>query len=60
MTHLIERFVREDHGQDLIEYAMVGGLVALAVVTAVTAFRDELILLYDRLTSEVSKIGTPS
>ena len=57
MTHLIERFVKEDEGQDLIEYAMVGGLVALAVVGAVTTFRGELIALYGRIQGQLAKIA---
>ena len=33
MKNLIARFVREDEGQDLIEYVLLGALIA-AVVTA--------------------------
>jgi pilus assembly protein Flp/PilA len=35
MGSLIARFVRDEEGQDLIEYALVGGLVAVAAVTAI-------------------------
>ena len=34
MKNLFVRFVREDAGQDLIEYAMIATLVALAVGVA--------------------------
>jgi Flp pilus assembly pilin Flp len=33
---LIARFVRETEGQDLIEYALLGVLIALATTTAMT------------------------
>jgi len=38
MLKLARRFVREDHGQDLVEYAMLLALIALVVVGGVTAF----------------------
>ena len=36
MKNLIARFVRDEQGQDLIEYALLAGFISLAVVTAVT------------------------
>jgi len=35
MKNLIVRFVREDAGQDLIEYALLAGLISLASVVAI-------------------------
>jgi pilus assembly protein Flp/PilA len=58
MTHLIDRFVKEDEGQDLIEYAMVGGLIALGAVAAVTAFQGELSALYTRIKTKLSTVAT--
>jgi len=37
MKNLFNRFVREDSGQDLIEYALLAGLISLASVVAITA-----------------------
>jgi pilus assembly protein Flp/PilA len=37
MKSLFNRFVREDQGQDLIEYALLAGLISLASVAAITA-----------------------
>ncbi len=36
-THLIARIVREDEGQDMVEYALVLGLIAIAGITAIIA-----------------------
>jgi pilus assembly protein Flp/PilA len=36
MKNLIRRFIREDGGQDLVEYALLLTLIALALVAAVT------------------------
>ena len=37
MKGLLYRLVREDAGQDLIEYGLLIGLITAAVVTAITA-----------------------
>jgi len=37
MKNLFNRFVREEQGQDLIEYALLAGLISLASVLAITA-----------------------
>jgi len=34
---IVARFVAEDSGQDLIEYAMLAGLIAIVAVVGVTA-----------------------
>jgi pilus assembly protein Flp/PilA len=36
MKFLFNRFVREAHGQDLIEYALLAGLISLASIAAIT------------------------
>lgn len=36
MKNLIARFLRDDRGQDLVEYALLLGLITVAAVTAVT------------------------
>ena len=37
MKNLFNRFIREEQGQDLIEYALLAGLISLASVAAITA-----------------------
>ena len=36
MKSLFNRIVREEQGQDLIEYALLAGLISLASVVAIT------------------------
>jgi len=36
MKTLIDRFIREDEGQNLVEYALLAGLVALVALAALT------------------------
>ena len=37
MKNLIQRFIREEEGQDLIEYAFLVMFIALALIIALTA-----------------------
>jgi Flp pilus assembly pilin Flp len=42
MRNFIRRFVREDEGQDLIEYAFLAVFIALAVTFGLTAVANGL------------------
>jgi pilus assembly protein Flp/PilA len=53
MKALFNRFVREEKGQDLIEYALLAGFISLAAVGAVTAVGTELSNLYDNVEQQV-------
>ena len=37
MKNLIKRFIRNEEGQDLIEYALLVALIAVVCVVAITA-----------------------
>ena len=45
--NLFNRFVREDEGQDLIEYALLAGLISLVCVGAVQAAGIKVSELFD-------------
>jgi pilus assembly protein Flp/PilA len=55
MKSLLVRFVREDEGQDLIEYALLATLIALAVLVGVTSVGVNLETWYANIGA---KIGT--
>jgi pilus assembly protein Flp/PilA len=42
MKNLFVRFVREDEGQDLVEYAMLVAFIAFIAIVGVTAFGEAL------------------
>jgi Flp pilus assembly pilin Flp len=54
MKNLIARFVREDAGQDLIEYALLGSFVSLAAYLGATALGGALNGWYSAVGGEVS------
>ncbi len=50
MTQLFYRFIRDDEGQDLIEYALLAGfisLVAVAAIISVGSCVDDVYLMID-------------
>jgi Flp pilus assembly pilin Flp len=46
MNRLIARLAREDAGQDLIEYALLGSFVSLVALTGATYLGGQLNLWY--------------
>jgi len=42
MKNLIKRFIRDEEGQDLIEYALLLGLIAIICIAAITAAGEDV------------------
>ena len=51
----IKRFIHEDEGQNLVEYALLAGLVALVAIVAVGNVGKEIDRVYGALQE---KLGT--
>jgi pilus assembly protein Flp/PilA len=62
MKSLFNRFVREDQGQDLIEYALLAGFISLVAVVAITNVGTGVNNVYNNIDGQVQKIpaGTGS
>ena len=58
MKNLFNRFVREDQGQDLIEYALLAGFISLVAVTAITNVGSGVNTVYGNINSQVAAIPT--
>lgn len=54
MTSVLLRLVRNDEGQDLIEYVLIGTLVSIAVVAGATALGTQLNTWYTNMSTWVS------
>ncbi len=37
MKNLIQRFIREEEGQDIIEYALLAAFISIAAIAAIVA-----------------------
>jgi len=57
MKNLIIRFLKEEDGQDLVEYALIVAAVGLALITTVTQLQVAIVSLYTSITGDLSSIG---
>lgn len=58
MKNLLARFVREEDGQDLVEYAFLITFIALALTVSLDFFAEELDNLYRDIAAQVN-VGAP-
>jgi pilus assembly protein Flp/PilA len=56
MKALLKRFVREDEGQDLIEYALLAGFISLIAIIAITNVGTGINGVYTNINGTVAKI----
>jgi len=56
MKALLKRFVREEEGQDLIEYALLAGFISLVAVAAITQVGTGVNGVYNNINGQVAKI----
>ena len=54
MKKLLVRFVREDEGQDLIEYALLAAFIALVAVVMIISVGTGVNLIYAQVNTQVS------
>jgi pilus assembly protein Flp/PilA len=57
MKNLFSRFVREEQGQDLIEYALLAGLISLASIVGITLVGNNLLAKFNQVGASVSAAG---
>ncbi|MFT4074991.1 MAG: Flp family type IVb pilin [Asticcacaulis sp.] len=54
-AQLFPRFLQDESGATAIEYAMIAGLIFLAIVTSIHYFTDSAAALYNTIGSAVTK-----
>ena len=54
MKALFNRLVREEEGQDLIEYALLAAFIALACVLAITAVGGGISTLFNKVNKDLT------
>jgi Flp pilus assembly pilin Flp len=57
---LTKRLIRDEQGQDLVEYALIVAAVGLALITTVNQLSQGIVSLYSSITGDLSSIGTTS
>lgn len=56
MQSFLIRFIRDEEGQDLIEYALLAGFISLVAVVAVTSVGTGVNSVYNGLDAQVRAI----
>jgi pilus assembly protein Flp/PilA len=54
MLELISRFVRDEEGQGLAEYALILVLIAVAVIVALTALGGKIGEVFNKVTDNLN------
>lgn len=54
MKNLITRFIREEEGQDLIEYALLLLLIAVGVAAVVRTIGDRVLAIFNQISGELA------
>ncbi len=58
MKNLMLNFLKEEDGQDLVEYALIVAAVGLALISTVNQLAQGISSLYASITGDLSSIGT--
>lgn len=53
------KFLRDENGQDLIEYALLAGFISLVAVSAITTVGQGVNTVYENIDGQVSQIPSP-
>jgi pilus assembly protein Flp/PilA len=57
MKRMIQDFLRDEQGQDLVEYALIVAAVGLALITTVNQLSQGVVSLYQSITGDLNSIG---
>ena len=59
LVNSIKMFVRDEEGQDLIEYALLVALISLVCVVALTDAGDQVNLIFEQIAAKLTDAATP-
>ncbi len=57
MKNLIQRFIREEEGQDLIEYALLAAIIAIGAVVAMRTLSTQINSTFQTTASTLASPG---
>jgi pilus assembly protein Flp/PilA len=59
LTKYVNAFVRDEEGQDLIEYALLVALISLVCVVALTGAGEQVNLIFESIQEKLTTAATP-
>ena len=57
--NLISRFVRDESGATAIEYGLIAALIAVVIITGLSAVGTQLSAKFSTIATSVTNAGTP-
>jgi len=60
LVNTVKSFIRNDEGQDLLEYALLVALIALVAIAAVTAAGGSVSTIFQSIADKLKAAGTSS
>ena len=60
MTRVLSCFIREDDGQDIIEYAFLGALTSLLAYAIVVTISQDVVAIYNGTETTTTAAGAAS
>lgn len=58
MSNILSKFFRDESGATAIEYGLIAALIAVAIITALTALGDQLDRIFTMISGELSTVTT--
>lgn len=58
MSKFVTRFLKNESGATAIEYGLIAALIAVVLVTAMTALKDDISEMFARIGTAVDEAGT--
>jgi len=59
MINMIKNFVKDESGATAIEYGLIAALVAVAMITALTALGEQLQIIFQYVADTLGAVATP-
>jgi len=58
MLNMVKRLIAEEEGQGMTEYALVLGVIAIGAIAVIGLFKDQVGLLWTKITTEIGTAVT--
>jgi pilus assembly protein Flp/PilA len=60
MTKLMARFIREEAGQDLIEYGLLAGIITLGAIVAIQGIGTTVTEYFNEINTRIAPPAAPA
>jgi pilus assembly protein Flp/PilA len=58
MKALLHRFLKEETGVTAIEYGLIAGLIAVAIITSVTSIGTSITALFNKIATQLQQAAS--